>query len=71
MHPPEVFLERAVECEHMAESTRDAGSRAAWRGMAERWQRCAQTATNASVEAARQASKQTRHRRRSPGWARQ
>jgi hypothetical protein len=52
MHPPEVFLERAVECERMA--TRDRGSRAAWRGMAERWHRV---------------SEQTRHRP-SPGWAR-
>ena len=69
MHPPEVFLERAVECERMAALTSDPGGRAAWRGMAERWHRCAEMATNASLAAARHASEQTRHRRPSPGWA--
>ena len=69
MHPPEVFLERAVECERMAALTRDPGSRAAWRGMAERWHRCAEMATNSILAATRNGSEATRDRP-SPGWSR-
>jgi hypothetical protein len=70
MHPPdEVFLNRAAECERIAESTRDSGSKASWRRMAERWHRCAEVATSASLAAAHHGSEPNRHRKPAPGWA--
>ena len=39
MKPAEIFLRSAAECEHMANFARDSQSKAAWRGMAERWLR--------------------------------
>ena len=67
MHPPEVFLERAAECKRMAEFTRDHQSKATWRRMAERWHRCAEVATSASLAAAHHGS--NRHRNPDSGWA--
>jgi hypothetical protein len=67
MHPPEVLLKRAAECERMAESTRDPGSKAAWRRMAERWHLCAEVAMSASLAAAHHG--RNRHRKPAPGWA--
>ena len=68
MHTPDVFLIRATECERMAESTRDLGIKATWKGMAERWHRCAVLATSASSDAVHHDS--SRHRKPAPGWAR-
>jgi hypothetical protein len=42
MKPAEIFLRSAAECEHMAKFARDSHSKAAWRGMAERWLRNAE-----------------------------
>lgn len=67
MQPPDIFLIRATECEHMAASTRDLGIKATWKGMAERWHRCAVLATSASSAAAHQGH--SRHRKPPPGWA--
>jgi hypothetical protein len=67
--PDEVFLSRAVECERMAESTRDRGSKATWSQMAERWHRCAEAATSASLAAAHHGG--NRHRKPAPGWVHQ
>ena len=54
MHALEEFLKHASECEVMAEFTRDPQSRATWRGMADRWRRCAEIAK-------RQSSRGNRH----------
>src|SRR3954469_18836330 len=62
----EEFLKRAAECERMVKSVPDPQSKDAWRRMAERWHRCAQVATNASLAAAALAAAQHgshRHRR--------
>jgi len=48
MHALEEFLKHAGECEVMAEFTRDPQSRATWRGMADRWRRCAEIAKRQS-----------------------
>ena len=69
MHPPDEFLKRAAECERMAQFTRDRGSKATWRRMAERWHRCAELATSASLAAAHHSGEPTRNRRPAPGWA--
>jgi hypothetical protein len=70
MHPPdEVFLNRAAECERMAESTRDRGSRATWMQMAERWHRLAEMAMSASLAAAHHGREPTRHRKPAHSWA--
>lgn len=66
MHPTEEFLKRAAECERMAEFTREPGSKATWRRMAERWHRCAEVAS-ASLATAHHGS--NRHRKPAPGWA--
>jgi hypothetical protein len=42
--PSEEFLRHAAECESMAKFSHDPGSKAVWRGMAERWMRCAELA---------------------------
>jgi hypothetical protein len=68
MHPPEEFLKRAAECERVAQSTRDPGSKAAWTRMAERWHRCAEVAMSASLAAAAHHGN-NRHRKPAPGWA--
>ena len=69
MYAPEVFLERAAECERMAASNRDPGNKAIWKGMAERSYRCAELAKSASLAASRHGSQPTRHRQPAPGWA--
>jgi hypothetical protein len=71
MDQADEFLKRAAECERMVKSVPDHQSKDAWRGMAERWHRCAQVATNASLAAAAAAAHHGshRHRRAEPGWA--
>jgi hypothetical protein len=68
MYTSEVFLERAAECELMAAPNHDPGNKAIWKGMAERWYRCAELAKIASLAASRH-SQPTRHRQPAPGWA--
>jgi hypothetical protein len=66
MHPPDVFLIRAAECERMAACTPDLGIKATWKGMAERWHRCAVLATSSAAGNV----DGNRHRKPVPGWAR-
>jgi hypothetical protein len=67
MHAPDVFLNRAAECDRMAKCAHDPGSKATWRRMAERWHRCAEVAaTNACLAAAHHDS--NRHRK-AADWA--
>jgi hypothetical protein len=68
MHPPEEFMKRAVECERMAQFTRDPQSKATWKQMAERWNRCAKLAARDSL-AATAGSAANRHRKPVHGWA--
>jgi hypothetical protein len=70
MFPAEEFLRHAAECERMARQARDPALKAAWRGMADRWVRCAELA-ELQVTAAQEASAaRRRHKeRRQPGWA--
>jgi hypothetical protein len=68
MDPPEVFLNRVAECERMAEFTHDAGSKATWRRMAERWHRCAEMAKSESSAAAHHGTKPTQHPKPAGGW---
>jgi hypothetical protein len=49
MHAPDEFLRHAAECDEMARVTGDPQSRATWRGMAERWRRCAEMAKRQST----------------------
>jgi hypothetical protein len=68
MHPPEVFLHRAAECESMAKFARDRDSKATWTRMAERWHRCAELERSASLLAvAHHESK--RHRMPTHDWS--
>jgi hypothetical protein len=69
MHTAEELLKRAAECERMATATRDPGSKATWKGMADRWRQCAETATSNSLAAARHSSQPTQHRQPTPVWA--
>ena len=69
MHPPEVFLERAAECERMAKFTRDPGSKATWTRMAERWHLCANVAAS-DLAAAHHGNETNRQRKPAPSWAR-
>jgi hypothetical protein len=41
MHLSDRFLRFAAECEAMAQSSPSAENRVVWRGLAERWIRCA------------------------------
>lgn len=41
MNTADRFLKFATECQIMARSTRSARDRAVWKGLAERWVRCA------------------------------
>jgi hypothetical protein len=69
--PDEMFLERATECERMAELTPDPQSRLTWRQMAERWHRCAKVAEDASTTA-QQSREASRRRQSSSGrWMHQ
>ena len=45
----EDFLRHAAECEYMAKFSRDAKNKLVWRGMAERWVRCAELAKQQSA----------------------
>jgi hypothetical protein len=56
MHTAEELLKRAAECERMATATRDPGSKTTWKGMADRWRQCAETATSDSLAAVRHSS---------------
>lgn len=49
------FLRFAAECELMAKASRDPKNKTVWRGIAERWTRCAELIErqNSSAEAAR------------------
>ena len=42
MHTSDQFLRFAAECQVMAKLTRDAENKVVWRGLAERWIRCAE-----------------------------
>lgn len=44
MNTSERFMRFAAECEIMAKSSRSPQSRLTWRGLAERWVRCAKLA---------------------------
>ena len=65
MTPSEHFMRHAAECKSMAQIAVDAESKAVWRGMAERWQRCAELAKQQSVSHA----KEPKHRKQSTTWA--
>ena len=43
------FLRHAAECEYMAKFSRDIQNKLVWRGMAERWVRCAELAKQQSA----------------------
>jgi hypothetical protein len=60
MSPAETFLRFAADCESMARSARDPANRAAWRRMAENWQRNAELFESRNLAAREQAW----HRRR-------
>jgi hypothetical protein len=45
MSPSEHFKRHAAECASMAQVTRDPQSKAVWQGMAQRWSRCAELAS--------------------------
>ena len=68
MNPTDEFLRHAAECERMAKFTRDPQSKATWRGMAERWHRCAEVFTRQS-SAAHDNGPTNRHRKPAPAWA--
>jgi hypothetical protein len=68
MIPSEEFWRRAAECDLMAKNTRDPQSRDTWNRMAQRWTRCAETASNQSLTARLNAPAK-RHRRPAPAWA--
>ena len=61
MQPSEEFLKRAAECEQMAKTTRDKGSKATWKGMADRWYRCAAIAKTDSLPARNHAAPSLTH----------
>jgi hypothetical protein len=63
----ETFLKHAAECELMAKSTRDRGSRATWMQMAERWHRLEEMEMSASLAAVNHSSR--RHRKPAYSWA--
>ena len=58
MTPSEHFMRHAAECKSMAEIALDAESKAAWKGMAERWRRCAELAKQNMIDA-----REARHRK--------
>jgi hypothetical protein len=67
MHAPDILLNRAAECERMAEFAGDPGSKATWRRMAERWHRCAAAATTSANSA--EIRHDNRHRKPAPDRA--
>lgn len=69
MHPPEIFLHRAAECESMAKVASDPDSKSTWKRMAQRWHRCAELEISASLAAAHHCSEPNRHRKPDPAWS--
>lgn len=65
MTPAEHFMRHADECRFMADMARDAESKKTWKGMAERWHRCAELAKQQSVQRAKEA----RHRKPVKTWS--
>ena len=65
MTPSDHFLRHAAECKFMAEIALDAESKAAWRGMAERWRRCAELAKEHTTSR----TKEARHRKPPKTWS--
>jgi len=51
MHPPDEFLKHAAECECMAKLARKPEDKVSWKGMAERWHRCAEIFSNRNLSA--------------------
>jgi hypothetical protein len=51
MDASETFLRFAAECELMAKVSSTAEGRSTWRGMAERWVRCAELSQQQSLSA--------------------
>ena len=49
MDASERFLKFAAECELMAKATRDRENKTVWRGMAQRWIRCAELVEQQSL----------------------
>ena len=49
MDASERFLKFAAECELMAKATRDRENKTVWRGMAQRWIRCAELVERQSL----------------------
>lgn len=71
MQTSEVFQNRASECERMAKSTRDPGTKATWMRMAESWHRYAELAVSARLAAAHHDSDRRRKAAKAaPGWSR-
>src|SRR5262249_11965459 len=70
MHRSDAFLKHAAECEPNANVTRDPESMVTWKGMAERWRRCAETFTSQN-SAVRQPMPVRRRQNAAPTWAHQ
>jgi hypothetical protein len=70
MQTPEVFQNRASECELMAKSTRDPSNKATWMRMAERWRRFAELAISASLSAHHESDRRRKAAKAAPGWSR-
>jgi hypothetical protein len=68
MHVASEFIRRATECDHMAQFTDDPVSKTTWKGMADRWRRCAEVerVANAATEEHRRSKRQ---RQTSPSWS--
>jgi hypothetical protein len=62
------FLRHAAECEYMSKFSRDVQNKVMWRGMADRWVRCAELAKQQS-DLIRNSPKARQYRRNSPNLA--
>jgi hypothetical protein len=51
MHPKDEFCRHADECREAARSAKDPEDRDEWQRLAERWERCAETAKTAIAAA--------------------
>jgi hypothetical protein len=60
MDPVEEFRKHANECRRTACLTKDRADRARWELMADRWERCVETAQSAIATAANARHKRTR-----------
>jgi len=67
MNPPEEFLKHAAECSRMARRAHDPVDKAAWTGMAERWQRCAEWFNSETLTTAHHPA--PHHRQHAHRWA--